>query len=249
MIQAATQLPQPAIVPDDAAPPAVRTVDLRKSLDERPVLRGINLSVRAGEYVAILGANGAGKSTLLRVLATLTPPTHGRVEIFGQPLADGGVALRARIGLIAHQSLLYRDLSALDNLLFFGRLYGLSHPAARARELLAALGLSRRADDPVKAFSRGMVQRLAIARALVHDPDLLLADEPFAGLDAPSTASLEDLLRRLNEAGKTVVLVNHDIDQSLRLAGRAIVLRGGRVALDESTMRLYPREVLSEVSP
>jgi ABC-type multidrug transport system ATPase subunit len=230
----------------------VRTIDLVKSIDERPVLRGISLAIAAGEYVAVLGANGAGKSTLLRVLATLTPPTGGRVELFGQATEVGGAGLRARIGLIAHQSMLYRDLSAIDNLVFFARLYGLGAAAARDRagEMLATVGLAHRAADPVKAFSRGMVQRLAIARALLHDPDLLLADEPFAGLDAPSTASLEDLLARLNGDGrKTVVLVNHDVDQSLRLASRAVVLRGGRVALDESTCRLYPREVLSEVSP
>jgi heme exporter protein A len=143
--------------------------------------------------------------------------------------------------------MLYRDLSAAENLAFFAKLYAVADPAGRARQMLDMIGLRERANDPVKNFSRGMVQRVAIARALLHDPALLLADEPFDGLDAPSIESLEKLLAQLNEAGKTIVMVNHDIEQSLSIADHAIVLRGGRIALDQPTHRLYPREVLSEV--
>jgi heme exporter protein A len=225
----------------------VKTAALSKSIDARAILRDVNIEIAAGSYVAILGGNGAGKSTLLRILSTLVPPSSGRIELFGETATAASVDLRKRIGLIGHQVMLYRDLSARENLEFFAKLYGLKNPAARAARMLEMSGLSARAADPVRNFSRGMLQRVAIARALVHDPELLLADEPFTGLDAPSIASLEQLLTHLNDAGKTIVLVNHDIEQSLRLAERAIVLRGGRVAVDQSTTRLYAREVLSEV--
>jgi ABC-type multidrug transport system ATPase subunit len=227
--------------------PAVQTVKLCKSIDERPVLRDLDLVIGDGEYVGILGANGAGKSTLLRILATLVPASSGTVHLFGAPLSRNAFKVRARIGMIGHQSMLYRDLSARENLEFFSRLYGLRNPTGRAEQMLDMIGLSDRASDPVKTFSRGMTQRIAIARALLHDPDLLLADEPFDGLDAPSVESLEQLLGDLNIAGKTIVLVNHDIEQTLKLAERAVVLRDGCVALDQPTMRLYPQEVLSEI--
>jgi ABC-type multidrug transport system ATPase subunit len=227
--------------------PAVRTVKLCKSIDERPVLRELALAIGDGEYVGILGANGAGKSTLLRILATLVPATSGTVHLFGDPLSRNAFKVRARIGMIGHQSMLYRDLSARENLEFFGRLYGLRDATGRADQMLDMIGLGERAADPVKTFSRGMTQRIAIARALLHDPDLLLADEPFDGLDAPSVESLEQLLSDLNVAGKTIVLVNHDIEQTLKLTERAVVLRDGQVALDQPTLRLYPQEVLSEI--
>ncbi len=226
--------------------PAIRVSQLTKTLDERPVLRGIDLSINPGEYVALLGANGAGKSTLLRLLATLIPPSSGQIELFGKPLARNA-ALRAKIGLIAHASMLYRDLSAKENLLFFAKLYEVKEPEERVVRMLRMVGLADRANDPLKNFSRGMTQRVSIARALLHDPELILADEPFAGLDAPSTTALEGLLSKLNAVGKTIILVNHDIDQTLRLAERAIVLRQGKIALDQPTHRLYAREVLSEV--
>jgi heme exporter protein A len=226
---------------------AVHVNNLTRTLDERPILRGVNLDIERGEYVAMIGANGAGKSTLLKILATLMPPTSGSIELFGQPLTRNAVALRSRIGLIGHQSMLYRDLSAAENLAFFAKLYGVSEPHRRAQRMLRMVGLSDRANDPVKNFSRGMIQRISIARALLHDPDLILADEPFAGLDAPSTQSLENLLHRLRDAGRTIVLVNHDIDQTLRIAERVIVLRQGQVVVDQPTHRLYVREVLSEV--
>jgi heme exporter protein A len=171
------------------------------------------------------------------------------MRLFGERASATSTALRRRIGLIGHQSMLYRDLSAAENLRFFAQLYGAADPAARAREMLDRIGLSARANDPIKNFSRGMVQRVAIARALLHDPDLLLADEPFDGLDAPSIEALERLLGQLNEAGKTIVMANHDIEQSLNIADHAIVLRGGQIVLDQPTHRLYPREVLSEVRP
>jgi heme exporter protein A len=248
MIMTVDQPPTtPAAATATEAVPAVRAARLSKSMDDRPVLRELDLTIRRGEFVAILGSNGAGKSTLLRILATLIPPSSGDVYLFGQKLTRTAYDVRARIGMIGHQSMLYRDLSARENLEFFARLYGLNDATARARKMLDMVGLSDRANDPVKAFSRGMTQRVAIARALLHNPELLLADEPFDGLDAPSTIALEQLLADLNHDGKTIVMVNHDIDQTLRTAERAIVLRGGRVVIDQPTPRLYPQEVLSEI--
>jgi heme exporter protein A len=225
----------------------IRAMKLGKSLDDRRILHDINLEIAAGEFVGLLGANGAGKSTLLKIIATLMPPSEGEIELFGQQPNRNAVAVRAKIGLVGHQPMLYRDLSARENLGFFARLYSLQDPDKRAERMLRMVGLLDRADDPVKNFSRGMTQRVSIARALLHDPALILADEPFAGLDAPSVQALEGLLKQLSTSGRTIVMVNHDIDQSLQLADRAVVLRQGTIALDQPTHRLYAREVLSEV--
>ena len=234
--------------PATTAESVVRLSKLTKSIDERLILRNIDLEIESGAYVALLGANGAGKSTLLKIIATLTPPTSGDIQLFGLPLAKSGIELRSRIGFISHNSMLYRDLTAKENLEFYAKLYGLENPTARARRMLEMAGLWHRANEPVKNFSRGMVQRCAIARALLHDPRLVLADEPFSGLDAPSISALEQLFSDLSAAGKTIILVNHDIEQSLRLAERAVILRGGQIVVNEPVYRLYPREVLSEVS-
>ena len=228
---------------------AVRAIDLSKSYDDRAVLAQVNLDVTPGRFLALLGANGAGKSTLLRVLATLIPPTQGELHLFGQRVRPGAAALRARIGLIGHQPILYRDLTLLENLTFFGKLYGLADAGDRALQLLEQMQLAGRADDTVKTLSRGMTQRVSIARALMHDPPLLLADEPFAGLDAPSVRRLEGLLVELSEQGKTIVLSNHDVSQSLRLAQQALVLRHGRVVIDRPTSRLEADTVLKEIEP
>lgn len=225
----------------------IRTSALGKAIDGRAILQDITFSIATGEYTALLGANGAGKSTLLKVIATLTTASSGELRLFGKLVDRESAALRAKIGLIAHQSMLYRDLSARENLEFFGKLYGIDQPKKRAALLLDVVGLASRADDPVKSFSRGMVQRVAIARALVHDPQLILADEPFDGLDAPSVAATEELLAHLNKNGKTILLVNHDIRQSLRIARRALVLRKGKVVIDDNTANLTNETVMAEV--
>jgi heme exporter protein A len=230
------------------APPAVRAEGLSKTIDEKPILQGITLDIPLGRYVALLGANGAGKTTLLKILATLIPTTQGELKLFGKSVRRESAAIRSRIGLIGHGAMLYRDLSAQENLVFFGRLYGVAHARRRARELLGFVDLASRANDPVKTFSRGMMQRVSIARALMHDPDLILADEPFSGLDAPSTRTLEQMLSRLHEQGRTIILANHEIGQSLRLAEQAVVLRKGRVVMDRPSHALDADEVLAEVS-
>ena len=229
------------------APNAISAMSISKWIDDRPVLHELSFEIPVGKFVALLGSNGAGKSTLLKLLSTLTPATSGELRLFGRPVADDRALVRSRIGMIGHQSMLYRDLSARENLIFFGRLYGIPNPRDRADELLAAVGLSDRADDPVKAFSRGMTQRVAVARALVHEPELLLADEPFDGLDAPSTVVVEELLLELHRTGKTVILVNHNVAQSLRISQRVIVLREGQIVIDALGRQLKADEVIAEM--
>ncbi len=242
---------QPAHERTDAVPDtarlAVRMVGLCKRFDERWVLRDVNLDVPSGTYLALLGANGAGKSTLLHTLAMLSPATSGTLNLFGLSATRPAPALRARLGMIGHQPMLYRDLSAIENLIFFGRLYGVSRPRQRAEEMLERVGLTNRARSPVKTFSRGMVQRLAIARALMHAPDLILADEPFSGLDVPSVLALQRLLAELHAEGKTIILANHDIGQSLDLAQRVVVLRSGQVVSDRRTLDTDTDQVTREV--
>lgn len=227
---------------------AVRAEALSKEMDGRSILHELEFEITAGSYVSLIGANGAGKTTLLHLLAMLTTASSGQLHLFGEPVRRNVAALRARIGLIGHQAMVYRDLSAWENLMFFGRLYGLKQPAKRATELLQMVQLADRAEDAPKTFSRGMLQRLAIARALMHDPDLLLADEPFSGLDVPSVTQLEGLLAQLHAAGKTIVLTNHDIAQSLRLAERVIVMRRGRIVRDQPTRHSDVAVITRELS-
>jgi heme exporter protein A len=229
-------------------PAAARALALGRVIDGRAILRDLNFSISSGEFIALLGANGAGKSTLLKMMATLSTPTHGELYLFDESVRTHSLAVRRRIGLIGHSAMMYRDLSALENLIFFGRLYGVNQPHARADELLERMALSHRAADPIKTFSRGMLQRVAIARALMHDPDLLLADEPFAGLDAPSARMLEGMLESLHGEGKTIILTTHDLHQGLNLAHRVLVLRQGELVLDESPGVLTEATLLKEVA-
>ena len=248
-----TESPQaPRAVDNDqagqAATPAVAADGLCLEIDGRHILDKISLEIPAGQAVALMGANGAGKSTLLRVLATLTPPSEGELMLFGRRIGPAGAAVRSRIGIISHLPMLYRDLSIRENLEFFGRLYDTTTPRERAAEMLELVGLTGRADDAVKTLSRGMVQRAAIARAMMHNPALLLADEPFEGLDAPSARSLETLWKRLRAEGRTLIMANHDVSRSLALSDRAVVLRRGRLIMDSLSEALTAGQVIEEIS-
>ena len=192
-------------------------------------LDGVDLTVRRGVPLALFGANGAGKTTLLRVLSGGLKPTSGSLAIDGRDPRSAPAAARGRIGLLSHQTLLYDDLSAKENLVFFARLHGLPQPVARAQALLVEVGLSDRADEPVRRFSRGMQQRVALARALLHDPALLLLDEPSSGLDARAAARLREALRDAASRGATWVLATHDVDEGLDLCAHWIAMRRGRV--------------------
>jgi len=194
---------------------------------ERAALRDVSLELPAGQTLVVFGPNGAGKTTLLRMLATLLRPHAGVVLVLGRALPDEGYAVRGRIGLLGHEPLLYRELSGRENLRYHARLH--RRPAARVDAVLDAVGMRARADDPVAELSRGMVQRLAIARAVLHEPELLLLDEPLANLDPAAAAQVQPLIGR--SSGRTRVLTSHDPAGGLEGADLALGLRGGRVAL------------------
>jgi heme exporter protein A len=200
--------------------PIIELADVGRAYGERVALAGVTLSLEQGETLAVFGANGAGKTTLLRILATLLRPHHGVARVLGREVPREGWAVRGRIGFLGHEPLLYRDLTARENLRFHARLHGVA--LSRVDELLEAVGLRPRADDPVHTFSRGMVQRTAVCRAVLHSPELLLLDEPFAGLDPGARALVAPLL-----SGGTRVLISHDPDVE---ADIVLGLRDGRVA-------------------
>ncbi|MGI8507198.1 MAG: ABC transporter ATP-binding protein [Solirubrobacteraceae bacterium] len=207
-------------------PPAIELRGLTRYFGERAALQGVTVRVPAGATLAVLGRNGAGKSTLLRVLASLLRPHAGDVLVFGEPLPRRGFAVRARLGLLAHEPLLYRELSGRENLEYHARLHGVGHE--RVEELIAAVSMERRAQEPVRLLSRGMVQRLAVCRAVLHQPQLLLLDEPRANLDPAASELVEPLIGRA--AGCTRVLTSHDPRSALAEADLVLALRDGRVA-------------------
>jgi len=210
---------------------------LIKTFGLNPVLRGLEFDVPQGQFVTLLGPNGSGKSTLLRILAGLSRPTDGIVRIGGWDLPAEADYVRAQLGVVSHQPLLYDTLTAEENLLFFARLYGLPrherHQMVHA--ILERVGLHRRARDVVQTFSRGMQQRLAIARAILHDPAVLLLDEPYTGLDQDAAALLDELLREVAIAGRTVIMTTHDLRRAYAHADRIAILSRGKIAYDALT--------------
>jgi len=210
-------------------PDPVRAEALGRSFAGVPVLAGVDLVVRAGDAVVLLGPNGAGKTTLLRILALLARPTAGRLALFGSDAATAPPALRRRIGYVGHESLCYPDLTATENLEFYARLFAVPDADARVRDLVVWAGLEAAARRPVRVYSRGMSQRLALARALLHEPELLLLDEPFTGLDAAGVAALQERLAALRLAGHALVLTTHDLERAAPVATRVAVLHRGKI--------------------
>jgi heme exporter protein A len=206
---------------------ALELHEVTRRYGERTALSSVSVTVEAGQTLAVLGPNGAGKSTLLRLLATLLRPHGGELRVLGHALPDEGWAVRGRIGLLGHEPLLYRELTARENLAFHGALHGVARE--RGEQLLAAVGMERRADEPVRTLSRGLVQRVAVCRALLHDPELLLLDEPRANLDPAASELVEPLIGR--GSGRTRVIVSHDPGGAVAEADVVLGLVRGRAAL------------------
>jgi heme exporter protein A len=229
----------PAHEPAQAAPAGcgISFQSVEKRYGGLAALRGVSLEIGAGEFVALLGPNGAGKTTLLRVAALLAAPTRGNVQFRasnGAAATDHNFA-KSLIGMVGHSTLLYDDLTAAENLELFAKLYGLSDPHGRARIALDDCGLGQRAQSLVRTFSRGMRQRLAIAKALLHDPRVVLLDEPAAGLDRQGLGWFSARLEQLRVSGATVLMSTHARNESLELATRVVALAGGAVAQDSGT--------------
>ena len=203
---------------------------LVKRFGLKTVLRGLDFSVQPGEFVVLLGPNGAGKTTFLRILASLSRPSLGSVEIAGYNLPKQAAAVRARLGVVSHLPLLYPDLTAEENLSFYARMYGIQNADARITEVLEMVGLEGRRKDLVRTFSRGMQQRLAIGRAVLHDPDVMLFDEPYTGLDQDASSMLDGVLQTVAGQGRTVVMTSHDLARAEELATRFDVLSRGVIA-------------------
>jgi heme exporter protein A len=218
-------------------------IDVRglvKTFGWKPVLRGLDFHVEPGEFVALLGPNGAGKTTFLRILASLSRPSMGDVTVGGYRLPGQAAAVRRILGVVSHQPLLYGDLTAEENLRFFGRLYGVPRLELRLGEVLEMIGLSARRRDLVRQYSRGMQQRLAIGRAVLHEPEIMLFDEPHTGLDQEASQMLDGVLRQVAARGRTVVMTSHDLLRSAELATRVDILSRGVIAASYPGTSLEP---------
>jgi heme exporter protein A len=203
---------------------------LVKRFGLKSILRGLDFSVQPGEFVALLGPNGAGKTTFLRILATLSRPSLGLVQVAGYNIPNQAAQVRAKLGVVSHLPLLYPDLTAEENIRFYGRMYGIANMEERVTEVLEMVGLDTRRKDLVRTFSRGMQQRLAIGRAVVHDPEVMLFDEPYTGLDQDASEMLDEVLRSVAAKGRTVVMTSHDLARAEELATRFDILSRGVIA-------------------
>ncbi len=209
------------------------------------VLRGLDFEVQPGEFVALLGPNGAGKTTFLRILSSLSRPSLGDVRVSGYQLPKDAAQVRARLGVVSHLPLLYGDLSADENLRFYGRMYNLANLEARMTEVLEMVGLEHRRKDLVRTFSRGMQQRLAIGRAILHDPEVVLFDEPYTGLDQDASSMLDGVLKTVAAQGRTVVMTSHDLARAEELATRFDVLSRGVIVASTNSEQLKQSNLLT----
>ena len=218
---------------------------LVKRFGLKTVLRGLDFEVQPGEFVALLGPNGAGKTTFLRILASLSRPSLGDVKIAGYHLPHQAAQVRARLGVVSHLPLLYGDLTADENLSFYARMYNIPNYQVRINEVLEMVGLEARRRDLVRTFSRGMQQRLAIGRAVLHDPDVVLFDEPYTGLDQDASVMLDDVLKTVAAKGRTVVMTSHDLARAEDLATRFDILSRGVIAASASRKDLKKTNLLA----
>jgi len=218
---------------------------LVKRFGLKTVLRGMDFEVKPGEFVALLGPNGAGKTTFLRILASLSRPSLGEVNIAGFKLPNEAAQVRARLGVVSHLPLLYGDLTAEENLRFYARMYGITNDQLRITEVLEMVGLANRRRDLVRAYSRGMQQRLAIGRAVLHDPEIMLFDEPYTGLDQDASTMLDDVLKTVAARGRTVVMTSHDLARAEELATRFDILSRGVIAASATRRQVKKTNLLS----
>jgi heme exporter protein A len=220
----------------------IQVEKLVKRFGPLTILRELDFKVAQGEFVALLGPNGAGKTTLLRILATLSRPTSGLVRVGSYQLPQSAPALRAHLGVVSHQPLLYGDLTAEENLIFYGKLFNVGQE--RIQEVLDLVGLAGRSGDLVRIFSRGMQQRLAIGRAILHDPSILLLDEPHTGLDQEAGEILDRVLKDVAQEGRTVVLTSHDLVRAAGLATRVDLLSRGKIAASTPSQGLSSSDLV-----
>lgn len=206
---------------------------LVKKFGFRTVLRKVDLSLQKGDFLALFGHNGAGKTTLIRILCSLMKPTSGEIRIAGLDPHHDREALCKAIGVISHRTFLYQNLSAFENLRFYGRMYDVMDLKDRIESLLDLVGLVKYRNDPVNTFSRGMQQRLAVARAIINDPRILFLDEPYTGLDQHGAEDLKKLLMGFRDQGKTVLMTSHDLDRGLELCNQSAILKAGRLVFKE----------------
>ena len=212
---------------------AIEIRNVTKSFGNHRALRGVNLNIERGEFLTLLGHNGAGKTTLLRVLATLLKPTSGDVCLEGISLKDNAGEIRRRIGVVAHQTFLYDDLTAYENLKFYGTLYNVPNLHERIPEVCTAAGIASRLHDKVRTLSRGMQQRVSIARAVIHSPQIMLLDEPDTGLDQHASLMLKEMLDTFNPGNQTVVMVTHNLQRGFDMANRLLILSHGKTVFDQ----------------
>jgi heme exporter protein A len=225
--------------------PAVEASAVRRTFGRRRAVDGVDVCLNAGECLALFGPNGAGKTTLLRLVAGLLKPTSGSVRVCGHSLRDDASA-RGHVGLISHQSMLYRALTSRENVEFAARLYGVRNPRAAAINALERMRIVDRADAPVRALSRGLQQRVSIARSIVHEPSVVLLDEPYTGLDAAGGAALTDMLQLLRASGAALILVTHNVDEGLGVASHAAVMLDGRIVRQDDCATLDARTYIAE---
>lgn len=222
----------------DGGNSVIEVRSLTKRFGYKNVLNGVNLCIKGGEFLTLFGPNGAGKTTLVRILSSLIRPTSGEALIAGHDVKHGDEDLRRTIGVVSHNPFLYDTLSASENLTFFGRMYDVGDLRKRIQEVLQMVGLRERIHDRVDTFSRGMQQRLSVARAILHDPAILLLDEPFVGLDQEGMEALREILRDFTRRGKTTVMTSHDLEGLLDACNRVAILHSGVIVYDEDVSQM-----------
>lgn len=216
---------------------------LVKEFGRKKALKGVDLTLFQGDFVVLFGPNGAGKTTLLKIISTVMLPTSGEVWIDSRPVKDNETEVRKLIGFVTHHPLLYEDLTVRENLNFYSRMYGVEEKEERIKYLLEKVGLLHRQDDLVRTLSRGLLQRLAIARALLHDPLLLLFDEPYTGLDPSATLLLDKILKSLKEEGHTILMTSHDLERGYQQSERIVLLFKGQVFMETNRKEISLKEL------